>query len=378
MTHPLTRLRDTLSSILPRWIVILLAIPLGVLNGWVILQVLRYFGSTFTVLVVATLLAFLLNFPVQLLEKRGIGRGYSILLVFLTFLGILATLGITLLPLLFLQLQELITHLPDGVNAVSRQLEMFQAWAAERRLPINVSGIAQQLEAIVPQEIDDVTNQVIGVVLETADSLFDAILTIALTLYLLLHGEGFWQTIFQWFPEQWTQAGQQLLSQNFRNYFVGQMTVAVIEGTVLTIVFFILRVPFFLLFGIGIGLMVLIPFFDVLGALLASLIVGVTNPMLGATVLVSAILIDQIIDNTISPRILGRLVGLNPVWVILSLLIGIQTAGFLGIILAVPLASTIGDILSEVRSTRSNQADPSGQIQQTAKTGSEIAKASAG
>ena len=373
MTHPITRLRDNLSNLLPRWIVILLAIPLGVLNGWVILQVVRYFGSTFTILAVATLLAFLLSFPVRFLEKRGIGRGYSILLVFLTFLGILATLGTTLLPLLFIQLQELITHLPDGVNAVSQQLESFQNWATERRLPINVRGIAQQIQAIVPQGIDDVTNHVIGVVLETADSLFNAILTIALTLYLLLHGDGFWKTIFQWFPVQWVQEGQRLLSQNFRNYYVGQMTVAVIEGTVLTIVFLILRVPFFLLFGIGIGLMVLIPFFDVLGTLLASLIVGVTNPALGVIVLISAILTDQIIDNTVSPRIIGRLVGLNPVWVILSLLIGIQTAGFLGIVLAVPLASTIGDVLALVRSTR--RPGPSEQSQKIETADTEVVNA---
>jgi predicted PurR-regulated permease PerM len=310
---------------------------------------------------------------VRFLEKRGIGRGYSILLVFLTFLGILATLGTTLLPLLFIQLQELITHLPDGVNAVSQQLESFQNWATERRLPINVRGVAQQIQAIAPQGIDDVTNQLIGVVLETADSLFNAILTIALTLYLLLHGDGFWKTIFQWFPVQWVQEGQRLLSQNFRNYYVGQMTVAVIEGTVLTIVFLILRVPFFLLFGIGIGLMVLIPFFDVLGTLLASLIVGVTNPALGVIVLISAILTDQIIDNTVSPRIIGRLVGLNPVWVILSLLIGIQTAGFLGIVLAVPLASTIGDVLALVRSTQ--RPDPSEQSQKVATADTEVVNA---
>lgn len=75
MTHPITRIRDTLSNLLPRWIVILLAIPLGILNGWAILQFIRYFGSTFTILAIATLLSFLLNFPVTFLEKRGIGRG---------------------------------------------------------------------------------------------------------------------------------------------------------------------------------------------------------------------------------------------------------------------------------------------------------------
>ena len=95
--------------------------------------------------------------------------------------------------------------------------------------------------------------------------------------------------------------------------------------------------------------MVLIPFFDVLGVLLVSLIVSLTNVWLGVAVLVIAILADQVIDNTVSPRIIGKLIGLNPVWVIVSLLLGAKIAGFVGILLAVPLASTIADVIADLR-----------------------------
>lgn len=349
MPNQIIQFKEKITDRLPRWLVVLLTIPLAVLNGWVILQVFQYFGSTVTVLAIATLLAFLLNFPVQFLEKRDIQRGYSILLVFLTFLGILATLGITLLPLLLTQLQELVLHLPKGLSAASEQLQQFQDWATDRQLPINVSGIVAQLESLVPQEVNNLPNQVFEIVLETVDSVFEVILTVALTLYLMLHGQGFWNSILQWLPTRLNDRFQQSLNQNFRNYFVGQFTVALIQGTVLTIVFFLLRIPFFLLFGMGVGLMVLIPFFDVLGVLLVSLIVSLTNLWLGVAVLVIAILADQVIDNTVSPRIIGKLIGLNPVWVIVSLLLGAKIAGFVGILLAVPLASTIGDVIADLR-----------------------------
>ncbi|HEY9696969.1 MAG TPA: AI-2E family transporter [Trichocoleus sp.] len=349
MTNQATQAKEKITSRLPRWLLILLSIPLVVLNGWVVLQVFKYFGSIVTVLAIATLLAFLLNFPVQFLEKRGIQRGYSILLVFLTFLGILATLGITLLPLLSIQLQELVLNLPDRIDAGSEQLQRFQDWASNRRLPINVSGIVTQLESLVPQEVNNLPNRVFEIVLETVDSVLEVILAVALTLYLMLHGQEFWNSIFQWLPLQVSSRVRQSLNQNFRNYFIGQFTIALIQGTVLTIVFFFLRIPSFLLFGMGVGLLGLIPFFDVLGVLLVSLIVVLTNFWLGVAVLVIALLVDQVIDNTVSPRVIGKLIGLNPVWVIISLLLGAKIAGFVGILLAVPLSSTIADIIADLQ-----------------------------
>ena len=54
--------------------------------------------------------------------------------------------------------------------------------------------------------------------------------------------------------------------------------------------------------------------------------------------------IDQINSNIIAPRILGNLTGLNPVWVVISLLIGAKLGGVLGLLVAIPLASFIKDI----------------------------------
>jgi predicted PurR-regulated permease PerM len=59
---------------------------------------------------------------------------------------------------------------------------------------------------------------------------------------------------------------------------------------------------------------------------------------------VVATIIDQLIDQAIAPRIFGDLVGLNPIWIIISLLLGAKLGGVLGLIVAVPLAATIKKI----------------------------------
>lgn len=332
-------------SQLPRWLVIAVAIPLIVLDGWVVLLVLDYFRSIISALLLASVLAFLLNYPIQFLQRRGIQRTHAVLTIFLLFLAILVTLAVTLVPLIITQIEYLVKHLPELIDSGSRQLQAFQDWAAVRRLPVHVNGITERLEDLAPEGIESFSLQLPSVVLGAAENLLETALVVALTLYLLLHGKTFWQGIFRWLPQPLSTEIQQSLRQNFQNYFVGQATVALIQGTTLSLVFLVLQLPLFLLFGMGIGLLALIPFFDVLGVLTVSLVALLINVWLGLGVLVLCLVIDQVIDNAISPRVMGQLVGLNPVWIILSLLLGAQVIGFVGIILAIPVASTIRDVI---------------------------------
>ncbi|WNZ23328.1 AI-2E family transporter [Leptolyngbya sp. NK1-12] len=346
-------------SRLPRWLVVALAIPLIGLDGWVILQGLNYFDSIISALILATVLAFLLDFPVRFLQQRGIQRPSAVLIIFLLALTLIAALAITLVPLILLQLEELINHLPDWLDAGSRQLQAFQRWAVVRRLPVNLSGVIQRLEESAPEGIESFSLQLPNVVIGAAGGLVETVLVVALTLYLLLHGSAFWQSIFRWFPQPWGNQIQQSLRQNFQSYFVGQATVALIQGTTLSLAFFLIHLPLFLLFGITIGLLSLVPFFDIVGVLSVSLLTALNNVWLGLGVFFLCLVIDQIIDNAVSPRIMGKLVGLNPVWIILSLLLGAQILGVIGVILAIPLASTIQDIIEHVYPMATGPAAPS-------------------
>lgn len=335
-------------SRLPRWLITALVIPLIVLDGWAVLQIWDYFKPILSALILASVLAFLLNYPAQFLQKRGIQRTYAVLIIFLLALALIATLAVTLVPLILTQIEDFIQHIPDLIDSGSNQLQAFQGWAAGRRLPVNVSGLIDRLEKMAPEEIESFSLQLPNVVIGAAGSLLEIILVVALTFYLLLNGKSFWQGIFKWLPGPLSNQIQQSLRQNFHNYFLGQATVAVIQGTVLSLAFFTIHLPMFLVFGLGIGLLALIPFFDVLGVLTVSLVTALNNAWLGLGTLGLCLVIDQIIDNAISPRVMGKLVGLNPVWIILSLLIGAQTAGFIGIILAIPLASTIQDVIDHL------------------------------
>jgi predicted PurR-regulated permease PerM len=108
--------------------------------------------------------------------------------------------------------------------------------------------------------------------------------------------------------------------------------------------FLLFQVPFGLLFGLGVGILSLIPFGDVFSLIVITLIIATHDFWLAVKVLAVAVIIDQLIDQAIAPRLLGSFTGLRPIWVLISLLVGTYIGGVLGLIIAVPVAGLIKDV----------------------------------
>lgn len=324
-----------------------LAIPLTLLNLWLLFKGIQYFQSLLTLFVVATLLAFLLDYLVSLMERKGIARGFSVLVIVLLSAGLTALAFVAIAPILLNQITDLAAQLPDWLATGSAQLEILDTEIdkLETADNIDVSDLTAQLANILPVQLKFLPGQLLEFLLGFADRLLDVVLTAVLTLYLLLYGKTFWQGVFKWLPNDLGEQISEALGSQFRNYFFGQAVIAAIMATVLALVFYLLQVPFWLVSALGIGLSVLIPFGDWLAFLTISTLVGIDNPLQGLEVLVACFAIDQVVDNVFTPRILGDAVGLNPVWVLLSLLIGAQVGGLLGLVVAVPVAGTLKQIV---------------------------------
>ncbi len=337
----------------PRWLYWGLLITFIVVNGYFLFPVFRYLQPTLILIVTAALLAFLLNYPVQLLVSWKFKRGYAIALVFLLALVILGTITFTLLPVLLRQLYDFPRRLPSWLDSGKEQLQAFEIWATDKNLPFDVAASIAQLEERFATEVRALPSYIINFLIGAFDSGLELLITLVLTFYLLINGDRFWSGIWQWLPDDWGDRVQSSLKQSFENYFIGQATIALLMSISITTAFLLLKVPFGLLFGIAIGALVLIPLGDIIGIISVSLLTGLKSVGLGVEVLVVAIVIDQAIDNTLAPRIFGNLVGLNPVWIIISLLLGAKLGGALGLILAVPLAGAI----KRVAESRHTQAD---------------------
>lgn len=340
---------DSHKTKVQQWLSIGLPFPLVILNGWLLLQIFEYFQPLVSIFVLAAILAFILNYPVEFLQQRQIQRKYAVGIVFITALVILVGLGITLIPIFLEELDESAKLLPQWIDSGSEKLHTVDDWAASRNLPINFTELASQITARLPDELKSLAQRFLGVALGAIDSVSEVIVTVVISFYFLLDGERIWKGIIKRFPPRFGIALQQSLKQNFQNYFIGQVALAVIVGIAMTLVFLFLDVPFGSIFGLGVGILTLIPFGDVLSFSLVSLLVASHDFWLGIKTLAVALVVDQIIDQIIAPRLLGSFTGLSPVGIIAALAIGTKLAGLLGLLVAVPLASCLKDVLDNMQ-----------------------------
>jgi predicted PurR-regulated permease PerM len=329
-----------------------LLFPIIFLNGWLLLVLAQELQPLLSILIAATLLAFLLDYPIRFLMGRGVSRGIAIGLVLLLFLLVLVVLGLFLIPLILKQANELLTKLPEWIKSGQQQLISLEDWAIAQQLQIDLSGAINQLVARLTTGLRALTSQAFGIVFGAIGSVVNVFLTLVFTIFLVLRGEKLWAGILGWFPSQWNVLIRESLPENFERYIAGQVTIAAIVGLVQTTTLVILRVPLPQLFGIGIGVATLIPFGGTVTIITVSSLLALQNFWLGFKVLLVAISINWAIENILAPRVVGELTGLNPVWMLISLDLGLKLGGALGLVIAVPIASFIKATVDTIRTSR--------------------------
>ena len=347
-TRKLLNWWQTLTPI-ARYLAIALLAPLIVLNGWAIAAIFNYFHSLIVILVGASVLAFLLNYPVSWMEHHGAKREQVAILVFLLALSILLALGVTLFPLALTQAQQLVARLPELIDSGRSQLMILNTKAESAGLPINLDALAAQINDRVKGQLQAIAGQVLNLAVVTFTSLLDFLLTMVLTFYLLQHGGELWQSLVEWLPSKFRAPFSKTVRLSFQNFFITQLILSTCMASALIPTFLWLKVPFGLLFGLTIGIMALIPFGGSVGIALTTSLVSLQDVSMGVRVLIAAVIVQQILENLIAPRILGSFTGLNPVWILISVLTGARIGGLLGVIVAVPCAVVIKSVISAIR-----------------------------
>ena len=341
---------------LQRLIILGLSGPIVALNIWLISQIFRYFEHLVTVLTVAAILAFLLNYPVKFFERIRIARTKAIILVLLMTVALLVILGVTLVPSLVSQTTQLLEKIPDWLRISQTNLAAFDSWAKARNFPVDLKDFGGRLSSQIENQLQGVATQALGLALGTLSGVVDGILIIVLAFYMLLYGDRLWKGLIRLLPQRLGEPFSQSLRLNFHNFFLSQFVLALFMVIGLIPIFLWLRVPFALLFALLIGIAELIPFIGAaLGIGIVTILVMFQNFWLAVWVAIAATILQQIRDNLIAPKIMGDFTGLNPIWIFIALLMGLQIAGLLGVFVAVPLAGTIKGTIDVLQEHEANQ-----------------------
>lgn len=346
---------------LPKWITLGILFPIIFVNGWLIFLLCQYLNPIPSIVISASLIAFLLEFPIDFVESRGMRRGWAIALVLSLAITLFSLIALILGPLVFEQLLEFANRLPVWLDQGSKQLQDLEAQGFFQNLPFDVSNLTDQLINQLSTTLKLLTSQLIGLTFETISSTVDLLLTVVLSVLLVINGPTLWRGLISWLPTQWRDRIETSLQPSFQSYFTGQTIIASILAIALSVAFTVLQIPFGLLFGLGIGVTSIIPFGGSLSIALVSLLLAFQNVWLGLKVLAVALILGQLNENIIAPRLIGGITGLNPAIVIVSLLVGAKVGGFLGLIVAVPTASFVKRIADTLQKNSDLQQPGSGQ-----------------
>ena len=307
--------------------------------GWVFVQVVAYFETVLIIFVFAAITAFLLNYPVMWVS-RFMPRWLAVILVFLITLIILsvltATVGLTIVD----QLQQILKQAPQLLDSAIALLKNLSFLQNNNVLDSNTfeTQLREQALSIVGTGLTTIQSLLFG--------LLDLVLIIVVAFFMLLDGKPLWNFILRIFPPHLRSELTVAIAKNFLGFFWGRLLLSIFFGASAFLVFILLGVPYALALAAIAGVFDLIPGIGAtLGISLICLIILPQGILLSLKVLVGCILLQQVEENLLMPRIMQGSINMNPVVMFLALLIGARVAGLVGVFLSIPIAGVLISLL---------------------------------
>ncbi|MDE6780814.1 MAG: AI-2E family transporter [Ruminococcus sp.] len=146
-----------------------------------------------------------------------------------------------------------------------------------------------------------------------------------------------------------------IANDTFRNFFVGQFIEAIVIGSLCFIGMTILQLPYAAMAGTIVGVTALIPIVGALiGAVISAFMIFTVNPMQALIFIIFLVILQQVENNLIYPKVVGSSVGLPGIWVLASVTLGGGLFKVAGMLLGVPTAATIYKLVFEILERREN------------------------
>ena len=159
-----------------------------------------------------------------------------------------------------------------------------------------------------------------------------------------------------WLPKnfgEWSIHAASVASMNFRNFISGQSLEAVILGVLCMIGMWIFGFPYAPMIGALVGVTALIPVVGgFIGAGVGAFMILTVDPLKAVFFLIFIVVLQQLEGNLIYPRVMGSRVNLPGMWILAAVTVGGGIAGPVGMLLSVPIASTVYVLVKEATDKR--------------------------
>lgn len=353
-----------------------------ILFAWLVLDTARataMFSAVWGLIspfVVGAGIAFVFNVPMRAIErqladirKTGLRRGLSILLTILCLVLIIMFVFEMLIPQIRLTVESLSQTIPVFVEGLAAKLMVMMQdhpemrdWIQEalKLESLDWNGIFKEALGFLGNQVSTVMGSAVSVIGSVTGAIINGVVSIAFAIYCLARKEILARQgrrlLYSLISEQHADQVVRVLrltNSTFSNFISGQCLEACILGCLFAVAMAIFKMPYISLVSVVIAVTALIPVVGAfVGCILGAFFILVNNPIQALTFVIMFLIIQQLENNLIYPRVVGTSIGLPGMWVLVAVTVGGDLMGVGGMLLMIPVTSVIYALLREFTEKR--------------------------
>lgn len=326
------------------WVTLLTVVSLFLL--WEIRRILMW-------LLISVFFAAVLSPPVAYLARRGLRRGVAVAIVTLGLFVTVAGVTFAFAQPLVKESVAFAQDLPKTVDRI-RNAPVVRQFVKRFNIENRVNTVSKDL----PQRLLGLTGPLLSAFATIGQLIVAAITIIVLTIFLLLYGPQFVVAGLDFVGDPVKRARVERVGQDslraVSGWVAGNVITSIIAAVASFLTFLVLGLPYGVLLALWVGVADLIPLVGAtLGAVPAIIVAFLHSIPAGIVVTGFFILYQQVENHVLQPAVYSRTIRLNPFLVLIAVLIGVELLGFIGALLALPVAGVlqviVGDVLEHRR-----------------------------
>lgn len=347
-------------------------------------MVLGVFKRIFAPFVLGACLAFILNVPMRAYEgmlknikNEKWKRLVAVLLTFISVLLVLALVFSLLIPQLVKTVQSLVPSLIEFAgevqtiffNFLDKNPELMEWVVNNTDLEnIDLSNLLQQVIGVLGTSVSTIFSGAFSAIGKVFSGMVNFLIAIVFAIYSLFQKEVLARQgrklLYAFLPEKaadYIVRVLRLSNTTFSNFLSGQCVEVCILGCLFAVTMAILRMPYIPLICVLIAVTAFIPYVGAfVGCFVGAFLMFVNDPMQAVVFVAMFLVVQQLENNLIYPRVVGTSIGLNGMWVLVAISFGGEMMGIAGMFLMIPMASVVYTLIREVtnRSLEGKEIDP--------------------
>ena len=354
----------------------------SIVFGWLVLDTARAtalftgFWELISPFVIGAAIAFVFNVPMRAIERplegirrHSIRRMFSLVLTIAALMLVVTFVVELLVPQIRLTVDALSQQIPAFVEKTAANLVVLmdehpdlKSWILQSMdlQSIEWTDFLKQTLTIVGESVTSVMGGAFSVIGNVTEAVVNTVISLVFAIYCLCRKEILARQgrriLYSLLPENWTDEIIRVLrltNVTFSNFLSGQCLEAVILGCLFAVAMAVLKMPYIPLVSVVIAVTALIPVVGAfVGCVVGAFFILVNDPLQAVTFVAMFLVIQQLENNLIYPRVVGTSIGLPGMWVLVAVSVGGELMGVGGMFVMIPLAAVAYTLAREFTDRR--------------------------